>query len=332
MNTAEGAAAGRPEARHSRFARYAWGVLAYNVFVVLWGGLVRATGSGAGCGGHWPLCNGDIVPHAPTVATLIEYAHRVMSGVSIAAVSGLWIFSRREFRRGQRVRRFAGLSLAFLAVEALLGAGLVLFNYVAHNASIGRAFYLALHLANTQVLLGVLTLTAWLATRADVQLKLRSVPGVLLATLPIVVLLSMTGAVAALGDTLFPSSSLAAAFRQEFSAAAHFLLRLRMMHPPLAVLAGFYLLYAVSSAVRTFPSASVKRLGAALAGLVLLQLCAGAVNIALLAPVWMQLTHLLLADLVWIVLVVLTAQIALNPLEKSAPGGVASRSRATSPA
>lgn len=327
MNTAEGAAAGRPEAKYSRFARYAWGVLAYNVFVVLWGGLVRATGSGAGCGGHWPLCNGDIVPHAPTVATLIEYAHRIMSGVSIAAVSGLWIFSRREFPRGHRVRRFAGLSLAFLAVEALLGAGLVLFDYVAHNASIGRAFYLALHLANTQILLGMLTLTAWLATRAEFLLATRRVPGTLLAALPIVVLLSMTGAVAALGDTLFPSPSLAAAFRQEFSAAAHFLLRLRMVHPPFAVLAGFYILYAVSSAVKAYPSAAVKRMGAALAGLVLLQLCAGAANIALLAPVWMQLTHLLLADLVWIVLVVLTARIALIHPAEPTPSGDAPHSR-----
>ena len=359
MSTVEGTAISRTQTTHAWFGRCAWGVLAYNVFVVLWGGFVRATGSGAGCGGHWPLCNGDIVPHAPTVATIIEYTHRLMSGLAIAAVAWLWALSRREFPGGHRVRKLAGLALAFLGVEALLGAGLVLFDYVAHNASIGRAFYLAAHLANTQVLLAVLTLTAWLATRAELPLspwqggiappaqrpsyagedygqsllpeRRRNVPGTLLAALLIVVLLSMTGAVAALGDTLYPAASLRAGITEEFS-AAHFLLRLRMVHPAFAVLAGFYLLYAVSSAVRAYPSAAVKRLGAALAGLVLLQLCAGAVNVALLAPVWMQLAHLLLADLVWIVLVVMTARIALNLPEEPALGGASSHSRAASPA
>jgi heme A synthase len=332
MSTVQGNAVSRRQTTHARFGRYAWGVLAYSVFVVLWGGLVRATSSGAGCGGHWPLCNGDIVPHAPTVAAIIEYTHRLMSGLAIAAVAGLWVFSRREFPRHHRVRKLAGLSLAFLAVEALLGAGLVLFDYVAHNASAGRAFYLALHLANTQVLLAVLTLTAWLATRAEVPLTRRNIPATLLAALPLVVLLSMTGAVAALGDTLFPARSLGAGIAEEFSSAAHFLLRLRMVHPAFAVLAGFYLLYAVSSAVRACPSTAVKRQGAALAGLVLVQLCAGAVNIALLAPVWMQLAHLLVADLVWIVLVVMAARIALNPPGEPAPGGASSHSRAASPA
>ncbi len=47
------------------FSRYAWGVLLWNVLVALWGAYVRATGSGAGCGSHWPTCNGEILPRAP---------------------------------------------------------------------------------------------------------------------------------------------------------------------------------------------------------------------------------------------------------------------------
>jgi heme A synthase len=316
---------------HIRFGRFAWGVLAYNVFVVLWGAFVRATGSGAGCGGHWPLCNGDVVPRAPTLATMIEYTHRLTSGLALAAVVGLWLWSRREFPKEHRARRMASLSLVFLIAEALLGAGLVIFDYVAHNASAGRAFYLALHLANTQVLLAVLTMTAWLSTRGGIALKAANAPRALLAALPVVVVLSMTGAVAALGDTLFPAPSLRTGMEQDLSAAAHFLLRLRMVHPPFAVLAGFFVLFAASSAVRKRPVASVKRLAAILTGLVLLQLCAGAVNIALLAPVWMQIVHLLLADVLWIVLVVMTAEAATGS-DEPVPGEAPSRLRAASPA
>jgi cytochrome c oxidase assembly protein subunit 15 len=312
VNTAtEGTAIARPRATHADFRRLAWGVLAYNVLVVLWGALVRATGSGAGCGGHWPLCNGEIVPSAGGTATIVEYTHRAMSGLALAAVFGLWLWSCRLFPKRHRVRRWAALSFGFLVLEALLGAGLVVFDYVAQNASLGRAFYLAAHLANTQLLLAALVMTAWLAARGEAPLDFSNASKSLLAALPLVVALSMTGAVAALGDTLFPAPSLRAGLAQEFSSAAQFLLRLRILHPLFAVLVGFYLLYAASSAARARPSKAVRRGAAAVAALAVAQLAAGAVNVALLAPVWMQLLHLLLADLVWISLVLLTANVAV---------------------
>jgi len=295
------------------FNRLAWSVLAYNLLVVLWGALVRATGSGAGCGGHWPLCNGDIVPNLRTTATVIEYTHRLMSGLAILAVCGMWLWSRLVFPLGHRTRWWAGIGAVLLAIEALLGAGLVLFDYVAHNASIGRGFYLAAHLANTQLLLAALTMTAWTATRGKALVG-AAMPGALQAALPLAILLSMTGAVAALGDTLFPAPSFRAGLAQEFAPATHFLLRLRIAHPPLAVLLGFFLLYAASSAVRARPSAGVKRMAAAVAGLTLAQLAAGALNVALAAPVWMQIVHLLLANLLWLALVLLAANTA--PVEE----------------
>jgi len=80
------------------------------------------------------------------------------------------------------------------------------------------------------------------------------------------------------------------------------------------VLLGFFLLYAASSAVRARPSAGVKRMAAAVAGLTLAQLAAGALNVALAAPVWMQIVHLLLANLLWLALVLLAANTA--PVEE----------------
>ena len=159
---------GSPGVRHDGFRRFAWGVLAYNVLVVLWGAYVRASGSGAGCGSHWPLCNGEVVPLAPKIETVIEFAHRVTSGLAVISAAALCVWSFRVFPRGHRGRKTAVLAIVFLMMEALLGAGLVLFRYVAQGCFGGARVYLSAHLMNTQLLLGMLAATAWLAGQDDV--------------------------------------------------------------------------------------------------------------------------------------------------------------------
>ena len=274
------------KAGEDRFARFAWGVLAYNVLVVLWGAYVRATGSGAGCGSHWPLCNGEVLPRAPGAETIIEFTHRVTSGLALMAVAALVLGSRRLFPAAHRVRRFATLSAVFLVVEALLGAGLVLFRFVGQDASPGRAVYLAAHLVNTQVLLAMLAATAWFA-RGPVKTRVPApARTVLFATLPVVLIVSATGAVAALGDTLREAPAI--------------LVRLRVLHPLVAVVSAVFILLALSLAGR---AKHLKAPGALISFLVMMQLAAGAVNVALLAPVWMQIVHLLLANVLWIALV-----------------------------
>jgi len=152
----------------TRFAKFAWFTLGFNVLVILWGALVRATGSGAGCGRHWPDCRGALVPLSPTVETLIEFAHRATSGLALLLVSILVLRAVRAFPRGAPVRAGAWASLAFILVEALIGAGLVLFELVGENSSAARAVVIALHLVNTLLLLGALALTAWWAGGAAV--------------------------------------------------------------------------------------------------------------------------------------------------------------------
>lgn len=292
-----------------RFRRLALGVLAYNLLVVLWGALVRVTGSGAGCGDHWPLCNGEVLPLAASLHTAIEFTHRAMSG--LALVSALWLFiaARRTFEPQHPARIAAKAGMGFMLMEALLGAMLVLFRLVALDASLARAIAMSAHLVNTFLLLAALALAAHHATDGR-PFRFRGRGrwglgfGLLVAALP---LLGVTGAIAALGDTLFPATTLAEGFAQDAQSGAHLLLRLRVAHPVFAVLVGFGVAFAAGLTATHRPAA---RDEATLLGvLFLLQLACGLTNLVLLAPAWMQLLHLLLADLVWLALVRLAARV-----------------------
>jgi heme A synthase len=292
-----------------RFSTYAWGVLAFNVGVILWGAYVRATGSGAGCGNRWPLCDGVVVPRSPQVATLIEFSHRASSGLALLLVIGLFVWAFRAYPEGHPVRRGAAFSLVLIITEALLGAGLVLFGLVAENSSLTRAFATAIHLVNTFLLLGALTLTAWWAWGGPaVRFKGQ---GVRLWAFGLgcvfLLALGMTGAVTALGDTLFPPASLAEGLRQDLDPAANFMIRLRAIHPLVAVGTAFYLILIAGLPEVVGDHPDSERIARVLVGLFVVQLIAGVMNVVLLAPVWMQMLHLLLADLAWIALVLLAA-------------------------
>jgi heme A synthase len=291
------------------FAKYSWGVLAYNLVVILWGAYVRASGSGAGCGSHWPLCNGEVIPRAPQVATIIEFAHRISSGLALLLVVIMLIWAFRRYPKGHSTRLGAGLSIFFILTEALVGAGLVLFELVARDTSTARALVIAIHLMNTFLLLAALTLTAWWASGGrPVQFKNQGWPGwaVGLAFLAML-LLAASGAVTALGDTLFPASSLAEGWQQKFSPTAHFLVRLRLWHPLIAITVGAYAVIVIGFINTRLPNPMARRMGRLFTGLYFIQLLSGALNVVLLAPIWIQLWHLLLSDALWILLVLFAA-------------------------
>ncbi|HEY8432913.1 MAG TPA: COX15/CtaA family protein [Sandaracinaceae bacterium] len=290
--------------------RYAWGVLAYNLAVILWGAYVRATGSGAGCGAHWPTCNGEVVPRAENVETLVEFTHRVTSGVAFVLVLALMIAALRARPKGHPVRAAAVASFVFMVVEAAVGAGLVLLELVADNQSMARAGWMAAHLVNTFLLVASMTLAAlWAAPEATApRLRGAGAPAWLIGVgLVLTAVVGATGAVTALGDTLFPAESLAHGLVQDFSSTAHFLVRLRVWHPVAAVATGLFVVGVAALTAMLRPEPRVRRAAQALALLFVLQIGGGFLNLVLLAPVWMQLVHLLMADLVWIALVVLGA-------------------------
>src|SRR5215469_8696256 len=145
--------------------RFAWGVLLYFIAVILWGALVRATGSGAGCGDHWPLCNGTMIQHSARVDTMIEFTHRVTSGISFFSAVGLMIWAFMGTVKGHLARSAATATVVFTLVEAILGALLVKLGLTAQSQSPLRAPYLALHLTNTLLLLAAITLAAHMLSR-----------------------------------------------------------------------------------------------------------------------------------------------------------------------
>ncbi len=291
------------------FAKYSWGVLAYSILVILWGAFVRATGSGAGCGSHWPTCNGEIIPRSPQQETLIEFTHRLSSGLALILVVVMLVWAYRQYEKGHMVRLGASAAMFFMVTEALVGAALVLFQWVADDASLGRVISISVHLVNTFLLLASLTLTAWWASggkRLQIVNRRLLVGGFVIGFIG-VLLIGVSGAITALGDTLFPAGSLAEGIAQDFSPTVHFLIRLRVYHPMIAILTSFYLIFVVLWQYNSSQERNIRLPALILGSLLLLQLGIGLLNVLLLAPVFMQIIHLLVADLIWITLVLLFA-------------------------
>jgi heme A synthase len=303
------------------FARFAWGVLAFDVVVAAWGAYVRASGSGAGCGRHWPTCNGEILPRSPRVETLIELSHRASSGAAVILTAVLFVLARWRFPERHRVRRAASASLALMVVEALIGALLVLFELVAHDASLKRALSMSLHLVNTFLLLASTALAAWWASggAAPRWRGQRAVLWTLGAPLGAMLVVGATGAVTALGDTLFPSKSLTSGIAQDFSSAAHLFVRLRAVHPALAATTAVAVVFACG-VVRTIrPGRAVKLLSRTCAALAISQVALGVFDVLARAPTIVQLAHLMLADGVWLALVLTGAAALAETGTASAP-------------
>mgnify|MGYP001220386492 CR=1 FL=1 len=301
------------DARQS-FAKFAWGVTAYNLAVILWGAWVRITGSGAGCGEHWPTCHGEILPRDAGIETLIELTHRATSGITlILTVVVVWK-AVRVFERGERSRTWAWITLAFVLAEAALGAVLVLEGLVDKNDSVQRAVVIALHLMNTNGLLAAGVLSALWAhpDRSEAKLSIHWLTTPILAGLVIV---GMTGAITALGDTLFPVSptddgGLIARINEGTTTGEHFLVRLRIVHPIIAVLVSVGMMFISAYVYGKTQSALLRRAVKWVIGLVALQVSLGVLNVLLYAPGWMQLVHLLAADILWIVTVVMVVLLA----------------------
>lgn len=293
-----------------KFAKFAWFVLAYNIVVVIWGVFLRASKSGDGCGQYWLTCHNEIIPTAPQLKTVIEFSHRLMSGLDFLIVLGLMIFVLRKFAKGKQIRKFAVVSFVFIITEALIGAGLVLTGNTALADTAARPFWAIGHLLNTFVLMASLSLTAWLASGGnEISLKNKG-KYVWILALGIVgfIFIGASGSLAALSSMLYETKSLTEGLQQDFAGSSPLLLRLRISHPILSILVGISIAF-LAGWLKTKAEGNlwVQRFSNVLTVLVLIQLCFGALTLFMLAPILMQLGHLLLADLMWISFVLMWA-------------------------
>ena len=293
-----------------KFARYAWFVLGYNVIVILWGVFLRASKSGDGCGQHWLTCHGEVIPSAPEMKTVIEFSHRLTSGLAFIAVLILVVWAFRRFPKGSAVRKTAFVSFIFIITEALVGAGLVLTGNTAETLTAARPFWMIGHLTNTFILLAFLTLTAWFASGGEpFSFKNNPKASFFLAIAVVgIFFVGVSGSVAALSSMIFPSETLAEGISKDFSETSNILLRLRISHPIVSIMTSVFLIF-LAGWLKTQAKENfrVARFSNLLTILILIQIGFGALTLLTLAPILMQLGHLLLADAIWIAFVLLAA-------------------------
>jgi cytochrome c oxidase assembly protein subunit 15 len=294
-------------------ARFAWATLCCNVAVVLWGAYVRATGSGAGCGNKWPTCDGEVLGTSAGAHTIIEFTHRITSGIALVMVACLVVWCWRVTSKSNWARYSSVLAAVFLANEALLGGALVLLDYVGTDKSVGRILFLCLHFGNTLLLLAALSLTAvWLSNGSGrfTLIRSRRHVGAVGIGLCATMALGITGVISALGDTLFPATSLRLAILQDFGRGTPALLRFRLLHPLVAVITACYLLW-IFLRISTQRS-RVSQAAIALITAVFVQIGIGLMNVLFLAPLFLQILHLFVADVIWISLVLASSDIVLQ--------------------
>lgn len=246
--------------------------------------------------------------------TVIEFSHRLMSGLDGLVILALvaWAFlnwRRRKTGNAKTVLKTAVISFIFVVTEALVGAGLVLTGNTAETLTAARPFWMAGHLVNTFILLAFLSLTAWFASGGK-SFDFKAPPKVLLylaLAVSGILFVGMSGSVAALSSMLFPSETLSEGLAQDFSATSHILLRLRIGHPILSITIGVYLLFLAGWLKRLAKeNFGVNAWANVLTVLILIQFASGALTLFAHAPILMQIVHLFLADAVWISFVLMS--------------------------
>lgn len=285
--------------------RFAWLTLAWTVFVVLGGAVVRSTGSGAGCGRSWPTCQGTFTPELRG-ATAIEFGHRAVSGIALLLVALLVWRVFRTFEKGHPARKGAIWSGIAIVIESLIGAMIVFYEWVADDASVARVISVPLHLVNTFLLLAVLTLTVYWVSGGGrfVDRRHRTT---LIAFAAGMLAIAGTGGVTALADTLFPRDGFTVAGIISVEASEHFLTELRVIHPIVSILVG---VAAAMWARRNTAGTAAATAGRVVVYTVVAQMVLGSANVLLGTPTWISVIHLAAADVLWIAWVWMAAQLS----------------------
>ena len=268
----------------------------YSILIIIWGAWVRISKSGDGCGTSWPLCNDTIIPDTGNIHTLIELTHRLSTGVYGVLVILLVIWTFKLFPITHAVRKIALFVLSLTILEALIGAKLVLFGLVGENTGIYRIIVMSLHQVTSVLLTGSIAKAYYVTTLAP-ENKINS--PYLISILKIMFLLIIaTGGVAALSNTVFPSSSILEGLMTDLNPTSHILLKLRIIHPVLALLLTFTMIFILLRLYKDDPKYVVR-----LSTCIIVGVTIGIITLVTLSPVYMKLIHLTVAHIIWSVMV-----------------------------
>ena len=276
------------------FKKYLIFLWFYSILVVVWGAWVRISNSGDGCGESWPLCNNLILPDTSNVHTLIEFIHRVSTGTYGVLILVLVLWAFKIFKPKHPVRKITVFVLSLTILEALIGAMLVMFGLVGENTGFSRLTVMSLHQVVSVLLTGSIMRTYY-----TTKLCTRPSPWVLVIKV-LFLLIVATGGITALSNTHFPSNSIIEGFLSDIDRSSHILLRIRVIHPIMAISFFVAILFMLKKLYKNFEyRIYAKHLTLALSIGVLV----GILTLITLSPTYMKLVHLVVAHAIWALVV-----------------------------
>ena len=278
-----------------------------SIVSILAGAFVRATGSGDGCGATWPTCKGRIIPALTDTSELIEFSHRSVSGLLLVVT--LIIFSKtRKFQKGSLVKSVTNYLTFFVIFEAIIGAIIVLFEWVGLNSSLPRIVAVPIHLVNTFGLLGCYAIL-YKIVEDDLK-EIKSIFNRNFILISFLFLLSgATGSITALADVLFPSASFIEGFLEDFDKTSEALTRLRILHPIISS-ALSVVLYVYSTRINKKYGVNVKLLKT----FVIIAVLLGVLNVISNIVLPLSILHLAIADFLWISYIYVSIDLSKNKL------------------
>jgi len=286
---------------------YAKSGLFLSIVSILAGAFVRATGSGDGCGATWPTCKGRIIPALTDTSELIEFSHRSVSGLLLIVT--LIIFSKtRKFQKGSLVKSVTNYLTFFVIFEAVIGAVIVLFEWVGLNSSLPRIVAVPIHLVNTFGLLGCFAILNKILQDDLKEIKLIFNRNFILIS-SLFLLSGATGSITALADVLFPSASFIEGFLEDFDKTSEVLTRLRILHPIISS-ALSVVLYVYSTRINKKYGVSVKLLKT----FVIIAVLLGVFNVISNIVLPLSILHLAIADFLWISYIYVSIDLSKNKL------------------
>ena len=267
--------------------------LVTSILSILAGAIVRATGSGDGCGASWPTCNGKVLPSLNTTSEIIEFSHRSISGILLIITLLLFIKSKDQGTPSLHKRIINYLTF-FVLLEALIGAVIVIYEWVGLNSSLPRIIAVPLHLVNTFALLAFYTLIFFLLRESENDLENFFDQRLKIAFI-LFFLTGATGSITALADVLFPSASFIEGLADDFDSTSEILTRLRIVHPIVSTVLSIFL-FSESNRFKNIFGINAS----AIKILVITGVVLGTLNVVSNIILPLSILHLLLADLLWI--------------------------------